>query len=62
MNEFRKEKKELEEKILKLINEFEGNNNCYIHEIDLIHTGGRLVNGDLKAKTVKVNVDFKLCD
>lgn len=39
MNEFRKEKKELEEKILKLINEFEGNNNCYIYEIDLIHTG-----------------------
>ena len=62
MNELREDKKELEKEILKLINEYEKKYNCYIYEIDLLHNGGRTVNGELHANTIQVNIDFKLCD
>ena len=62
MNEFRKDIKKLEEDILNLINKFEKKYNCYIYDIDLIHVGGRQVNGELHANTIKVVADYKLCD
>ena len=62
MKELREEKYKLEEEILKLINKFENKFDCYVYEINLLHNGGRNVNGELIAKTIKTKVNFKLCD
>ena len=62
MKEFREEKEKLEAKIKENINDFEEKYNCYITNVDLIHTGGRTMDGKLNARTKIVNVDFKLCD
>ena len=61
MEELREEKKKLEEEILKLINKFENKFECYVYEVDLIHNGGRNIDGVLIAKTTKVDTEFKLC-
>jgi hypothetical protein len=61
MKEFREDKKQLEEEVLKLINEFEKKYNCYVYEIDLLHKG-RYVSRGLHANTIQVVIDYKLCD
>lgn len=62
MNEFREDIKQLEKNILKLINEFETEYNCYVCDIDLLYNGGRYYNGEMHANTIHVIVDYKLND
>lgn len=62
MKEFREDIKQLEKDILKLINKFEKEYNCYIDEINLLHNGGRNYNGEMHASTIQVVIDYKLND
>ena len=60
MKELREEKKKLEEGILKLINKFEDEFECYVYQVNLLHNGGRNKDGKLEAKTVQIIAEFKL--
>ena len=62
MKEFREDKKKLEKEILKLVNKFEDKFECYVYQVNLLHNGGRNQKGKLKAKTIQVSAEFKLCD
>ena len=60
MKELKKEKEYLEKQILELIEEFELIFECCITEVNLLHTGGRTLDGELNAHTAQVNVKFDI--
>ena len=62
MEEFRNDIKQLEKDILKLISKFEKEYNCYICDVDILHSGGRNYNGEMHANTIQVVIDYKLND